>query len=320
MHTKNFLITGSSGQLGTEITAALRNEYGISHVIATDLAPHNPESEAQAGGPYEPLDVCDAKALSALIDKYKITHIYHLAALLSAKAEQLPLIGWNVNMNGLLNVLEAARSHSSVKQVYFPSSIAVFGPLAPKQNCPQFPPADPATMYGITKLAGEQLCEYYYNKHKLDVRSLRYPGIISYKALPGGGTTDYAIDIFRKALSENKYTCYLKPDTQLPMMYIPDALHATFSLMEAPAAQIKLRQGYNIAGFSFSPAILAAAIQKHLPGFTLTSTPDFRQQIAESWPESIDDSGARNDWGWKPQFSLDGMVQDMLANLKPVLA
>ncbi|MES2389037.1 MAG: NAD-dependent epimerase/dehydratase family protein [Bacteroidota bacterium] len=317
MHTENFLVIGSEGQLGTEITASLRLRHGVDQVIAADLGPANPE--LHEAGPYVSLNVTDAKTLGEILDKYKISQVYHLAALLSVTGEKNPQLAWHVNMDGLLNVLEACRVRPAVSKVFFPSSIAVFGPHTPGIATPQFTAADPATIYGITKLAGEHLCEWYFRKYGLDVRSLRYPGIVSYKAMPGGGTTDYAIDIYRHALTEGKYTCYLGPDSRMPMMYMPDTLKATFDLMDADASKLSIRSAYNIAGFSFTPAEIAASIQANMPGFKIGYAPDFRQQIADSWPDSIDDSLARADWGWKPDYNLDAMTVDMLANLAELL-
>ncbi|MDO7845435.1 NAD-dependent epimerase/dehydratase family protein [Hymenobacter sp. M29] len=308
------LVIGACGQLGLELVAALRQRYAPHLVVAADVRPpKNPEM--LAGGPFELLDVLDRTRLDKLIRQYRPKQIYHLAALLSATAEKNPLFGWQLNMDGLLIVLEAAVAHG-VAQVYWPSSIAVFGPDTPRDHTPQVTIMNPNTVYGISKLAGEQWCEWYHRKHGLDVRSLRYPGLIGYKSLPGGGTTDYAVDIYHKAVAGSTYECFLEEDTYLPMMYMPDALKATLDLMHAPAEQIKVRTSYNLGAMSFSPAEITASIQKHIPGFEVTYKPDGRQQIANSWPASIDDSKARQDWGWQPDFDLDKMTADMLLHLK----
>lgn len=287
--TETILVIGANGQLGTELTEALRTVYGSSRVIATDI--HSTDSPGQEG-PFEALDVLDKKGLGEIIRKHRITQIYHLAALLSATGEKKPMLAWEVNMNGLLNVLEAAREFS-IRKLFWPSTIAVFGTHTPRERTPQHTVMDPVTVYGISKLAGERWGEYYFAKHGVDVRSLRYPGLISYKNPPGGGTTDYAIDIFGQALSTGTYQCYLAAGTYLPMMYMPDAVRATLELMAAEAGQITVRSSYNIGAMSFSPSAIAEAIQAHIPDFTVTYQPDFRQQIAESWPAAIDDSIAR---------------------------
>lgn len=305
-----FLVTGACGQLGTEITEELRKVYGENQVIASDL--YDFPTEPLANGPYEKLDICSAQEITTVIEKHKVTQIYHLAALLSAKAEVMPLLGWQVNMNGLLNILECSRLSGKIDKIFFPSTIAIFGPNSPKENTPQYCITDPETIYGIGKLAGEQLCAWYFRKHNLDIRSIRYPGLIGYKAMPGGGTTDYAVEIFHKAVNEGKYTSFLKPDTALPMMYMPDALQGTFSLMEAEGKCLSLKAGYNLAAFSFSPEVLANEIVKHLPEFKMDYLPDSRETIARTWPVSIDDSQARQDWGWAPKWSLAAMAEDML--------
>lgn len=308
------LVIGACGQLGLELVAALRQRYESHLVVAADVRPpKNPE--LLAGGPFELLDVLDRSRLDKLIRQYRPKQIYHLAALLSATAEKNPLFGWQLNMDGLLIVLEAAVAHG-VAQVYWPSSIAVFGPDTPRDHTPQVTIMNPNTVYGISKLAGEQWCEWYHRKHGLDVRSLRYPGLIGYKSLPGGGTTDYAVDIYHRAVAGEDYECFLEEDTYLPMMYMPDALKATLDLMHAPAEQIKVRTSYNLGAMSFSPAEITASIQRHVPGFEVTYKPDGRQQIANSWPASIDDAKARQDWGWQPDFDLDRMTADMLLHLK----
>jgi nucleoside-diphosphate-sugar epimerase len=307
------MIIGANGQLGTEIGAALRQLHGADAVICTDLAA--PTAALTDKGPYLQLDVTHAKALAEAVNTHKVTHIYHLAALLSASGEKNPDLAWKVNMEGTLNVLNLARENKQIKQIYFPSSIAVFGPNTPIENTPQFSANDPSTMYGITKYTGELLSAYYYAKFGVDVRSLRYPGIISWKTPPGGGTTDYAVDTYHHAVNNEPYTCFLKKDTYLPMMYMPDAIKATFQLMNAPADTFSTRLAYNLTAMSFSPEQQEASIKKYMPDFQMGYDPDFRQAIADSWPNSIDDSLARADWGWKPDFDLDAMSQDMLDNL-----
>ncbi len=312
-HPDMILVIGANGQIGSELVATLRTEYGSDCVIATDIRPANENLIDK--GPFEQLDVLDKSGLERIIRKYKITTIYHLAAMLSAIAESKPLSGWNLNMGGLLHVLQASVD-LGVSQVFWPSSIAAFGNHSPGQNTPQWSIMDPNTVYGISKLSGESWCNYYYEKKNLDVRSLRFPGLISYKTLPGGGTTDYAVDIFHHALKSNHYTCFLKADTRLPMMYMPDAIRGALQLMDAPTEKIKVRTSYNFSAIDFTPAEIAAAIKKVLPGFSIDYNPDFRQAIAESWPESIDDMQARKDWDWKPGYNLDEMVADMLQHLR----
>lgn len=303
---------GAGGQLGTELTEALRNRLGAQNVVSSDVrSTHSAEA-----GPFEKLDVMDKEGLGRIIDKYKITQIYHLAAILSANGEKNPLFAWRLNMEGLLNVLEAARE-KNLHKIYWPSSIAVFGPTTPMENTPQQTVMEPNTVYGISKQAGEQWCQYYFEKFGVDVRSIRYPGLIGYKALPGGGTTDYAVDIYHQALKQNAYTCFLREDSYLPMMYMPDAVRGTLELMDAEADNLTIRTSYNLNGISFSPKEMTAAIQKHIPGFTIGYAPDFRQAIADSWPDAVDDSVARRDWNWKPEYDLDRMTEDMLANLQP---
>jgi nucleoside-diphosphate-sugar epimerase len=308
------LVIGARGQIGTDLTAALRKHYGNHRVIAADLHLHGniaPEDE----GPAVTLNVLNKLELGKLVDQYKVTHIYLLAALLSATGEQNPEFAWHLNMQGLFNVLELARE-KHLQQVFWPSSIAVFGPESPKQQCPQFSDRSPRTVYGISKLAGEGWCQYYHEKFGVDVRSLRYPGLISHTAKPGGGTTDYAVDIFHQALQHNRYTCFLTEDTTLPMMYMPDAIYATLSLMHAPAEQVRIRTSYNIHAFDLTPEKLAVAIQQHLPAFRIQYQPDHRQQIAHSWPDTIDDQQARQDWAWKPHYAIPDMVNDMLTQLR----
>lgn len=307
------LVIGACGQLGLELTDSLRQRYGAAQVVAADVRlPQQPE--LLADGPFELLDVLDRVRLFELVQQYRPRQIYHLAALLSATAEQNPQFAWKLNMDGLLNVLDVAVEYK-VAQVYWPSSIAVFGPDTPRTDTPQLTVMNPNTVYGISKLAGEQWCEWYHQKHGLDVRSLRYPGLIGYKSLPGGGTTDYAVDIYHKAVAGENFECFLQADTYLPMMYMPDALRATLDLMHAPAEQIAVRSSYNLSGMSFSPREIAASIRRYVPEFAITYRPDARQQIADSWPRSINDSQAHQDWGWQPEFDLDKMTADMLLHL-----
>lgn len=307
------LIIGADGQIGTELTLALRTEKGEGNVFATDIKPVN--ESLKGTGPYDYLDATDKDAVNIFIRDNKITQIYHMAAILSATGESHPRRAWNLNMNGLLHVLDLAIDYK-LDKVFWPSSIAAFGTLTPKINTPQYSVMNPSTVYGITKMAGEAWCDYCWQKYKLDVRSLRYPGIISYKTLPGGGTTDYAIEIFYEALKNKSYECFLSEQTMLPMMYMPDAIRATLELMEAPADKISIRSSYNIAGISFTPGQLAEAIQKIIPDFSISYKTDFRQQVAESWPQSIDDSFARSDWGWEHHFGINEMSVDMIENLR----
>lgn len=308
------LVIGASGQIGVELTLALRGIYGNSNVIASDLREQNPLLEGT--GPYVSLDVMNKEMLHVQVIRQNITQIYLLAAILSATGEKNPNLAWHLNMQGLLNVLDIAREEK-LHKVYWPSSIAVFGPTSPRKNCPQQTIIEPVTVYGISKYAGEFWCNYYNQRYGVDVRSLRYPGLISYKSAPGGGTTDYAVEIYHEALEEKKYQCFLKEDTYLPMMYMPDAIRATLELMEAPADNIKIRHSYNISGMSFSPVEIAASIKKHIPEFEVTYQPDYRQTIADGWPQSIDDGVAREHWGWKEDYNLERMTADMLANLQP---
>lgn len=313
MQKEKILVIGASGQIGVELTLALRKIYGNNNVIASDLREQNPLLEGT--GPYVSMDVMNKEMLHVQVIRQNITQIYLLAAILSATGEKNPNLAWHLNMQGLLNVLDIAREEN-IRKVYWPSSIAVFGPTSPKQNCPQQTIIEPTTVYGISKYAGEFWCNYYFQRFGVDVRSLRYPGLISYKSAPGGGTTDYAVEIFHEALEEKKYKCFLKEDTYLPMMYMPDAIRATIELMEAPADKITVRTSYNLSSMSFSPKEIAAGIQKHIPEFAVKYAPDYRQAIADSWPQSIDDSVARKDWGWKEEYDLDAMTKDMLTNLK----
>jgi len=306
------LVIGASGQIGVELTLALRKQYGNNNVVASDLREENPLLHGT--GPYVSLDVMNKEMLHVQVIRQNITQIYLLAAILSATGEKNPNLAWHLNMQGLLNVLDIAREES-LHKVYWPSSIAVFGPTSPRVECPQKTIIEPITVYGISKYAGEFWCNYYHQRYGVDVRSLRYPGLISYKSAPGGGTTDYAVEIYLEALESKKYNCFLSEDTYLPMMYMPDAIRATLELMNAPADKITVRTSYNIAGMSFSPKEIAASLQKHIPEFTIQYKPDSRQSIADSWPQSIDDRIANNDWGWKPEFDLDRMTEDMLENL-----
>ena len=305
------IVIGSQGQIGTELVEKLRQQRGSENVIAADL---KPASEINSGL-YESIDILDAKKLFEVVKKHQVKEVYLLAALLSATAEKNPAFAWKLNMDGLFNVLDLAKEQH-ISKVYWPSSIAVFGPTTPRKATPQYTVMEPSTVYGISKLAGERWCEYYFNKYKVDVRSIRYPGLIGYKSAPGGGTTDYAVHIFHEALKHSSFECFLTENTELPMMYMPDAIKATIGIMDAPASQIKIRSSYNLAGCSFSPAQIANEIKKHSPNFSITYKPDFRQEIASSWPESIDDTQARQHWGWMPDFDLPKMTIDMLENLR----
>ncbi len=313
MLKEKILVIGASGQIGVELTLALRKIFGNANVVASDL---REENELLKGtGPYVSLDVMNKEMLHVQVIRQNITQIYLLAALLSATGEKNPGLAWNLNMQSLLNVLDIAREEK-LSKIYWPSSIAVFGPTSPKQNCPQQTIIEPITVYGISKYAGEFWCNYFNRRFGVDVRSIRYPGLISYKSEPGGGTTDYAVEIFHEALENNRYECFLNEDTYLPMMYMPDAIRATIELMEAPAEKIKVRTSYNIAAISFSPKEIAEAIKKHLPFFEVSYKPDYRQTIANSWPQSIDDTQARNDWGWKHEYDLERITVDMLKNIR----
>lgn len=313
MRKDKILVIGSEGQIGTVLSQALRQAYGIGGVVTSDL---NPPRSAVIGA-FEKLNVLDGERLFEIVKKHKITQIYHLAAMLSAKGEQNPKMAWDVNMTGLLNVLEVARQEG-LDKVYFPSSIAVFGGETPKKNTPQHTILQPQTMYGITKEVGEHLAQYYYAKHKVDVRSIRYPGLISYQSMPGGGTTDYAVEIYHKAVAGEPFECFLKPETRLPMMYMPDAVRATLELMDAPVEKLSMHYGYNVSAMSFSPSDIVTVLKAHFPEFKVTYKPDFRQQIAESWVDGMDDSQARADWGWKHEYDLGTMTQDMLLNLQKI--
>jgi nucleoside-diphosphate-sugar epimerase len=310
---KTILILGACGQIGTELTLALRQKYGNESVVASDIR-RSDLAELQ-DGPFEILDASDADALRAVCEQYKIHTVYHLVAMLSATGEKFPMKAWDLNMQSLLHVLELARE-GVIQKIFWPSSIAVFGPTTPKDHTPQQTIMEPSTVYGISKLAGERWCEYYFNKYGVDVRSIRYPGLISWKSQPGGGTTDYAVEIYYKALEEGRYTSFLSEQRALPMMYMDDAIRATIELTEAPAELVKVRNSYNLAGISFDPVTIAASIAGHIEGFEMDCVPDFRENIAASWPASIDDSAAQADWNWTPEYDLEAMTAAMLGNLK----
>lgn len=315
MIKEKILVIGASGQIGVELTLALRKIYGNNNVIASDLREEN--SLLKGTGPYVSLDVMNKEMLHVQVIRQGITQVYLLAAILSATGEKNPHLAWSLNMQSLLNVLDIAKEEH-LHKIYWPSSIAVFGPTSPKKNCPQQTIIEPITVYGISKYAGEFWCNYFFQRYKVDVRSLRYPGLISYKSEPGGGTTDYAVEIFHAAKDNEVYECFLKQDTYLPMMYMPDAIRATIELMEADAGKISIRTSYNLSGMSFSPKEITSAIQKHKPSFETNYNPDYRQAIAESWPQSIDDKVAQSDWGWSADYDLERMVTDMLENLSNV--
>ncbi len=306
------LIIGASGQIGSELTTALREIYGKNSVLAADIKEGS--KELLNSGPFIKIDATHKDELEKCIEFHKVTDVYLMAALLSATAEKHPDLAWNLNMKSLSHILELARE-KKIKKIFWPSSIAVFGPTTPKKNTPQRTIMEPNTVYGITKLAGERWCEYFFNKYGVDVRSVRYPGVISYKTPPGGGTTDYAIDIFHKAVKNKPYKCFLKEDVELPMMFMDDAIRASIEIMKVKKEDIKIRSSYNLAAISFSPKEIAQSIEQHLPEFKISYEPDFRQEIAESWPNSIDDSEARKDWNWEHKFSLDDLTKVMLKNL-----
>ena len=310
------LILGACGQIGTELTLTLREKYGNQAVVATDI--REPQLAALQEGPFEILDASDGQAMRAICEKYNIGTMYHLVAMLSATGEKFPMKAWDLNMQSLLHALELARE-GVIQKIFWPSSIAVFGPTTPKTETPQQTIMEPSTVYGISKLAGERWCEYYFNKYGVDVRSIRYPGLISWKSQPGGGTTDYAVEIYYKALEEGRYTCFLNENRALPMMYMDDAIRATIELTEAPAEQIKVRSSYNLAGISFDPTTIAASVANLIPSFTMDCVPDFRDEIAASWPESINDDTAQIDWGWSMEYDLDRMSKAMIENLKKKL-
>ncbi len=311
MSTK-ILIIGACGQIGTELTHKLREIYGTENVIASDIRKLN--TDVVNSGPFEVINALDFNQIEHLVEVHQIDEIYLMAALLSATAEKNPAFAWDLNMNSLFHVLNLAKA-GKIKKIFWPSSIAVFGPTTPKENTPQYTVMEPSTVYGISKQAGERWCEYYHNIFGVDVRSIRYPGLISWSSPPGGGTTDYAVDIFHKALLDKTYECFLSSETKMPMMYMDDAIAATIQIMQAPVEEIKIRSSYNLAAMSFTPTEIAAEIKKHIPEFTITYEPDFRQKIADSWPASIDDAEARKDWNWKHKFDLGTMTADMLENL-----
>lgn len=311
--SKSILILGACGQIGTELTLALREEYGAENVVASDI--REGSDSLVNSGPFEILDATNYQAIEDVVMHYEIDEIYLMAAMLSATAEKFPMRAWNLNMNSLFNVLNLAKE-GKIEKVFWPSSIAVFGPDTPKENTPQNSIMQPSTVYGISKQAGERWCSYYFNKFGVDIRSVRYPGLISWKTMPGGGTTDYAVEIYHKALSEGKYTCFLKEDSKLPMMFMDDAIRATLGIMGSVSENIKVRSSYNLGAMSFTPDEITQSIKKQIPEFKISYEPDFRQAIADSWPNSVDDSNAQNDWGWKAQFDLDKTTDEMLKNLE----
>jgi len=311
--SETILIIGACGQIGSELTQKLREIYGNDNIVASDI--RDGKEDLMNSGPFEILDATDKERILKVVQKYKVTQVYLMAAMLSATAEKYPQKAWELNMNSLLGILELAKD-KHIKQVYWPSSIASFGPTSPKINTPQKTVMEPTTVYGISKLAGEHWCNYYHNRYGVDVRSIRYPGIISWKTKPGGGTTDYAVDIYFKAVENQSYECFLSENTRLPMMYMKDAIDATIKIMQADAAKIKTRTSYNLAAISFTPKEMAAEIKKHIPKFEISYKTDFRQQIADSWPQVIDDSKARKDWKWNHQFDLELMTKEMLKNLQ----
>ncbi|MEM8999539.1 MAG: NAD-dependent epimerase/dehydratase family protein [Bacteroidota bacterium] len=315
---KNILILGACGQIGTELTLALRKRFGAKNVIASDIRQGG--ETLMDSGPFELLDATDYEAIEDIVMHYETQEVYLMAAMLSATAEKFPLRAWNLNMNSLFNVLNLGKERK-IDKIFWPSSIAVFGPSTVKKNTPQHTIMEPTTVYGISKQTGERWCDYYFKKFGVDVRSVRYPGLISWKTLPGGGTTDYAVEIYHQALEKKHYTCFLKADTKLPMMYMDDAIKATISIMESDAAALTVRSSYNLAAMSFDPIEMTHSIQQHLPDFQVHYQPDFRQEIANTWPHSIDDTAARTDWGWKPKFNLEKTTNEMLNNLgkhKPI--
>jgi nucleoside-diphosphate-sugar epimerase len=311
---KKILVTGAAGQIGSELTMALRKKYGNDNVVAVGHKT-KPSETLIRSGPFEIVEIAKKENLEELVKRHHIDTIYHMAAILSVTGEKNPQLAWDVNMNGLYNVLEIAREHKMVR-IFWPSSIAAFGPETPRDNTPQETVLRPRTMYGVTKVAGELLCNYYFSKFGLDVRGVRYPGIISSETAPGGGTTDYAVAIFYEAIKQKKYTCFVREDTVLPMMYVPDCIRATMELMEADLSNLKHHADYNLAAMSFSAGELAAEIKKHIPEFKCEYKPDFRQEIADSWPKSIDDSAARKEWRWRPSYNLSTMTKDMIEKLR----
>ena len=315
IHMKSrILIIGACGQIGTELTTALRARFGADKVVASDI--REGDEGMMNAGHFEILDATDYAAVEDVIFRYKVDTVYLMAAMLSAIAERFPAKAWDLNMNSLFHVLNLAKD-GKIKKVFWPSSIAVFGKTTPNENTPQMTVMEPSTVYGISKQTGERWCEYYYNKYGVDVRSIRYPGLISYTTEPGGGTTDYAVDIYHRALKHGQYRCFLKEGTTLPMMYMDDAIRATIGIMDADLEDIKIRSSYNLAGVSYAPEEVTMSIQKHLPDFSITYEPDFRQEIADTWPKSIDDSQARKDWGWAHKFDLDAITKIMIENLRP---
>ena len=310
---KSILIIGACGQIGTELTYALRDTYGNDNVIASDIREGN--QDLMASGPFEILDATDLDALEEVIAYYEIHEVYLMAAMLSATAEKFPMRAWNLNMNTLFNVLNLAKE-KKIEKIFWPSSIAVFGLNTPKSNTPQSTIMEPSTVYGISKQSGERWCDYYHHKFGVDVRSVRYPGLISWKTMPGGGTTDYAVEIYHQALAKGNYTCFLKADTSLPMMFMDDAIRATLKIMDADGEKVKIRSSYNLSAMSFTPSEMADSIKKHIPDFDISYAPDFRQAIADSWPSSIDDRSAQKDWGWKAEFDLERTTDEMLGNLR----
>ncbi|WP_067031417.1 NAD-dependent epimerase/dehydratase family protein [Allomuricauda sp. CP2A] len=310
---KPILIIGACGQIGTELTIEQRNKYGSEKVVASDI--REGSDALMASGPFELLDATNYAAIEDVVMHYEIDEVYLMAAMLSATAEKFPMRAWNLNMNSLFNVLNLAKE-SKITKIFWPSSIAVFGPNTPKENTAQSTIMEPSTVYGISKQSGERWCEYYFKKFGVDVRSVRYPGLISWKTMPGGGTTDYAVEIYHEALKKGAYQSFLDKDTKLPMMYMDDAIRATIQLMESPSEQLTVRSSYNLGSMSFTPSDVADSIKKHIPGFEISYAPDFRQKIADSWPSSIDDTFAKKDWGWHPEFDLDQTTSEMLSNLK----
>lgn len=311
--TPKILIIGACGQIGTELTTTLRKIYGNDNVIASDIRKLN--NDIVNHGIFEVVNALDYNQIQHLVEQYEITDVYLMAALLSATAEKNPAFAWDLNMNSLFHVLNLAKV-GKIKKIFWPSSIAVFGPTTPRENTPQYTIMEPTTVYGISKQTGERWCEYYHHQYGVDVRSIRYPGLISYTTEPGGGTTDYAVDIYHKALEKGSFECFLSAESKLPMMYMEDAIRATVEIMQAEPEQVKIRSSYNLSGISFTPSEIAKSIQNYIPDFTISYKPDFRQKIADSWPASIDDSCARQDWGWKHKYDLDSMTKIMLENLK----
>jgi len=313
---KKVLVIGASGQIGSDLVLELRKRFGADNIIASDI--REPMKEVLESGPYVELNAMNKADIEKVVDDYKITEVYHLAAILSGNAEKNPAMAWDINMNSLFIILDVAKE-KKLDKIFWPSSIAVFGPGTQKQNTPQNDFMDPNTVYGISKLAGERWCEYYFEKYGVDVRSVRYPGLISYKAEAGGGTTDYAVEIFYEAVKNNKYECFLSEETALPMMYMEDAIDATISLMETDAKNVKIRSSYNLAGISFNPKEIAAEVKKQNPDFEITYKPDFRQAIADSWPQSIDDSVLVEHWGWTPKYDITAMTEEMYREIKKKL-